>query len=412
MNNRFLVLLVFFLQLMGCSKKNDVDRTESTLFSISNTQSSEVKTDVVFIHGVDGDYKSTWYPNQQPANYWPEWLGENKSIAVWSLNYPISTTLWNGSTMPLIDRARNVLGLLTAKGFHKTDRPLVFVAHSFGGLVVKQMLSTAETSPNTDWQSIGARTKGIVFVATPNTGSNVASFLEFCAGKLTTVTVKELAKSEPRLLELNRWYLRKAPMRGIKTLSFCETKRLLNWKVLVVPEDSADPNIAGSEIVPLDADHISICKPQSRESQIVLLTEQFITALFSPEGPTQKPEPPVTNESYPNEAEITAKPVFPAKDVVLEIMNETNENIELWLFDCGRHHDKMLGNWRMYPLPIGAEAKTFENAFHTDSRGWFGVFVRGGNTWSQCLRITNLFASRSPRIKVKGQNGEFSIEIQ
>ena len=54
--------------------------------------------------------------------------------------------------MPLTDRAKNVLLALQLKGIG--ERPLFFVTHSMGGLLVKQLLHTANDSTNPRWRAI------------------------------------------------------------------------------------------------------------------------------------------------------------------------------------------------------------------------------------------------------------------
>jgi hypothetical protein len=60
----------------------------------------------------------------------------------------------------------------------QNTRPLIFVAHSFGGLVVKAALS--EEASHSDEGALSCRTVGIVFVSTPHRGdsSGVRSFLQ------------------------------------------------------------------------------------------------------------------------------------------------------------------------------------------------------------------------------------------
>lgn len=85
----------------------------SELIPILGTRAPDRRGDVVFIHGLNGDPRATWQPEEQPDRFWPNWLGEDiASIGVWSLGYSVSSFGWKGSTMPLADRAVNALVLL------------------------------------------------------------------------------------------------------------------------------------------------------------------------------------------------------------------------------------------------------------------------------------------------------------
>jgi len=90
----------------------------------------------------------------------------------------------------LRDCARRLLRCLVLDRSHgrqsrmcstRRKRPLVFIGHSFGGLVIKQALvfankiGTHETDYE-DFQSIVKATAGIVFLGTPHRGSNFAEW--------------------------------------------------------------------------------------------------------------------------------------------------------------------------------------------------------------------------------------------
>jgi hypothetical protein len=259
--------------------------------------------DVIFVHGLDGDARTTWHPKDNPQAFWPAWLGEDvPTVGVWSLGYAISASAWKGHAMPLADRASNVLDLLDLDGIGR--RPIVFVCHSLGGLLVKQALRSAGDFGNPAWKAIAAQTRAIVFLSTPHSGADLASWVQYVGTLLrTTVSVEELEAHHPRLRELNHWYRNHVADFDLKTVVYCEKRPVAG--ILVVDETTADPGIVGVIPVPVDEDHVSICKPASKDSQIYRrvkrLVEDIVTQSRQPApqrstgnagADSQPPQPP------------------------------------------------------------------------------------------------------------------------
>ncbi|WAN68689.1 hypothetical protein BJP36_40705 [Moorena producens JHB] len=78
------------------------------LIEISSHQDSFAKADVVFVHGLGGDARSTWHPKgkRDDDEFWPVWLGNDQlGLNIWSFGYNAEATNWkNNSSMPLFDR--------------------------------------------------------------------------------------------------------------------------------------------------------------------------------------------------------------------------------------------------------------------------------------------------------------------
>ena len=233
---------------------------------ISGCGNSSRIGDVVFVHGLDGDAKSTWHPKNAPSNFFPKWLGEEfPNIGVWSLGYDACSSGWKGGTMPLVDRATNVLARLEAAGIG--HRPLIFIVHSLGGLVVKQLLNHAASYRKSEWEEIALNTKAIMFLATPHSGSDVSTYIQYI-GKIyrASVTVKELESHHPALRNLNLWFRNNCEKLGIRIEVLFEKQP--TYGSLVVNETSADPGIAGVIPIPVDADHRTICKPSGKSDLV------------------------------------------------------------------------------------------------------------------------------------------------
>ena len=47
------------------------------LLKIAGCANASRQADVIFVDGLDGDARTTWYPPEQPTRFWPAWLGED-----------------------------------------------------------------------------------------------------------------------------------------------------------------------------------------------------------------------------------------------------------------------------------------------------------------------------------------------
>lgn len=244
------------------------------LIEIAGCDNPDRWGDVIFVHGLGGHARGTWHPQEKhdDNNFWPAWLGEDlKNVGIWSLGYEVEPFRWKGNSMPLADRATNILDLLDSYGIG--DRPMIFITHSLGGLLVKQMLRNARDYGK--WSAIASQTKGIVFLSTPHSGSDMASWIKHIGGILrTTVSVEELEAHHSRLRELNLLYRNDEQFSQVPMLIYCETRP--TGPILVVNQTSADPGIKGVIPVPMDFDHISICKVADKNSQIYRQIQRFI----------------------------------------------------------------------------------------------------------------------------------------
>jgi hypothetical protein len=219
--------------------------------------------EVLFVHGLGGDLVETWHPEDSPDHFWPKWLADDHpEAAVWTVGYPAEFTKWSGegTGMALPDRAKQALDYLISLGLGRL--PLLFVAHSLGGLLVKQILrASADLAPR--YQKISEMTRGVVFLATPHAGSNLSNFAQGLRLFRPTAAVKDLEAHNPYLQDLSDWYRNNAPKLTISTYAYRENRKLKD-KLWVVDPTSADPGIAGALCIPQDEDHFTIAKPPQK----------------------------------------------------------------------------------------------------------------------------------------------------
>ncbi len=316
---------------------------EPTLFLIgdpnSGAESGEI--DVVFVHGWLGSVNGTWTwegKDNKEEFYWPLelWNDLNTKVCsarVWVLGYnaplreknlpkfarrflnrflpKVEETLRGEQTdiqLSLKQRAEFLCQGLLEGDDRLGDRPIVFVAHSLGGLMVKAMLEREWISRG-DKSRILSQTKAVVFLGTPHSGSSLANLAETLAkgaisgtgmlgmalatslgapmlfpgcsvgNKLAkwilgpSATTKSLKDDNPELFDLMRSYRKIARERSIETLPCFETVRYKG--TIVVSQSSADPGL-GDSVAIMGADHATICKPSSGDSPVYRMVRWVI----------------------------------------------------------------------------------------------------------------------------------------
>ncbi|KAK5453601.1 hypothetical protein LTS15_006787 [Exophiala xenobiotica] len=145
--------------------------------------------------------------------------------------------------------------------------PIIFVAHSMGGLVVKKAFILGQHDEH--YQEIIRAVSAIVFLSTPHRGSNLAEalnrILSVCIGLSPKQFVSEIAINSQTLQEINEQFRNLAP--SVSIVSFFETLKTSIGlsQVMVLQKDSSILGYPGEISKPLDADHHDVCKYTSQQ---------------------------------------------------------------------------------------------------------------------------------------------------
>lgn len=246
------------------------------------------RLNVVFVHGLGGGGYSTWNSGDETElGFWPERLAtECEECAVWTLNYSARSfdlPFRSRERIDLFDRAAWFLDEMVRRDV--TNQPIVFVAHSLGGLVVKQALQFAFGMGSDSWRSVWHQTRAVVFIASPHDGSHLADFAVHAARLAGvprllirfTPILHGLRNDHSTLRYLKGWYRDHSIAAGICTLAFAERREYHN--VIVVDASSANPGIPNQEPRGLPEDHISIAKPASMDSPVYAEVEKLLRTL-------------------------------------------------------------------------------------------------------------------------------------
>ncbi|KLU85305.1 hypothetical protein MAPG_04333 [Magnaporthiopsis poae ATCC 64411] len=169
---------------------------------------TEPSVDIVFVHGFTGHPYHTWRKTgvqglqadvgdvaepprklqrllhrstarESHSVYWPTDLLPNTISDARIMTYGYDTHIRHKlighrpSQNTVHDIASNFLVALEAKRRDAIDKPLIFVAHSLGGIVVKEMLRRSQGhASHSHLRQIASATNGMVFFGTPHSGAD------------------------------------------------------------------------------------------------------------------------------------------------------------------------------------------------------------------------------------------------
>lgn len=125
-------------------------------------------------------------------------------IFTWGYDADVDGLMSSASQNTIHEHANNLLVDLSDLRTTSSDRstPLIFVAHSLGGIIVKEALNLSTSTEGTRWKLIAPAAFGIIFLGTPHKGSKSASMGRI-AYQITTVATRRPNLKLLRGLEKN-----------------------------------------------------------------------------------------------------------------------------------------------------------------------------------------------------------------
>jgi hypothetical protein len=247
------------------------------LFPAHDGERPDRRADVVFVHGLDGNAYTTWcYNRTKLFNSWPFWLADEFGEAgVWLLSYPAASSHWSTGALEGLSDLASITKWTVGKLRDKVgQRPLIFVTHSLGGLLVKAVVQWASANPTGWGEALTDSVRGVTFLATPHRGADLAALANrFKKLYRTMPIVDTLLRNQQIMSDLQqsfRSFAARHPDR-IRITAYYET-RPTGWgmfRSLVVDRDSADPEVKGAEVKAAEAtDHRSICKCAEKRGDV------------------------------------------------------------------------------------------------------------------------------------------------
>ncbi|KAI0438650.1 hypothetical protein F4803DRAFT_554835 [Xylaria telfairii] len=248
----------------------------------------DAKVDIILVHGLNGEPQKTWTAKNGvfwPSDLLPVSLREARAnVLVYGYNADVYSKKHgsNPSDNFIYMHAQTLVTSLThyRKDELTSSNPIIWVCHSLGGILVKRALlysNDLRTSQHEDYRSLYVSTYGMVFLGTPHTGSDIASWgtvLQAMSDAVVprsffqseSVLLKTLKRDNETLQNINNHFL--DIYQRFKILMAHENHKtdLKGTKMLVVDATSAGPQLPGVTYYAIEATHSGMCKFDSKNA--------------------------------------------------------------------------------------------------------------------------------------------------
>ncbi|KAI9761363.1 MAG: hypothetical protein M1840_001959 [Geoglossum simile] len=176
---------------------------------------------IIFVHGLNGHREKSWRANHA-TDPWPRTLlpAEIPNARILTFGHPAYVANWRGvvSQNRIGDHAINLLNAIATyrEDDETNDRPIIFVAHSLGGLICEdvsfassnsspyeansrafQALVSSQQRPDRHLRKIVESTRGIIFLGTPHRGSGLSRWARMLAKAISLIK-----QTNPQILQV------------------------------------------------------------------------------------------------------------------------------------------------------------------------------------------------------------------
>ncbi|KAI0834641.1 hypothetical protein F5Y06DRAFT_278520 [Hypoxylon sp. FL0890] len=263
-------------ELASGAQASDTELTDGigALELFDNCRGPAEGVDLVFVHGLRGSRVKTW---SQGDACWPrDFLKddmENARGITWGYDANIANAFSFASQESIFGHAEALL--IDLSNWRKNiTRPIIFICHSLGGLVVEKALVKSFMERDTPkilrLGLIHDNTLGVVFMGTPHRGSSVEETYGELAVKVAYGALRQpnrqllqTLKRDSHILE----DLRTSFMTASKDLHIvCIREEVPTGAGLIVPEASASLDGANVTRGSIRANHMDMVKFRSKDA--------------------------------------------------------------------------------------------------------------------------------------------------
>ncbi|GAB1314721.1 hypothetical protein MFIFM68171_04931 [Madurella fahalii] len=250
-----------------------ISEFDEGLHVVHDDPANPAVVDIVFIHGITGSPFRSWAkdPDQPP---WIETLlpAQIPRARILTFGYHAHVSgVGSGVILSLRNFAESLIYDLAQDSQRKRDhsRPLIFVCHSMGGLVLQKALILANEDPNERRKAMFRCTHGIAFFGTPMRGTDLAGLanalraLFSIAGDTNRrlMSVFDRSSEELRTIQMSfRRLLRLPRPNGLKDLNIVCFFEAVTMYPLGLIVDEASATLEDYPQRPITADHINMVR--------------------------------------------------------------------------------------------------------------------------------------------------------
>lgn len=250
---------------------------------------SRPTANIIFVHGLGGHSSNTWSHNHDPDFFWPQlWLPKDPKLhraRLFTYGYD-SQIMGPKSVANITDFAKALLFDMRhnkCNGDHSlslSEAPIIFVAHSMGGLVVKKAFILAQDDEHC--KTLVKSMAAIIFFSTPHRGSDLANTLDLILMLMfqhTRQFVKDLAPQSSVIEDINEQFRHVA--KKLSIISFHETyaTSIAGNSKMIVTKDSALLGYGNEESRGLPADHHTVCKFENDSDPSYIIVRDVLKGL-------------------------------------------------------------------------------------------------------------------------------------
>lgn len=252
--------------------------------------------DIIAVTGLAGHAFGSWRSRQTGQMWLRDWLPKAVPTAR-ILTYGYDTTLIGGqSNASVLEFATRLLeAIKTVRSGSAAQRPLVFIGHSLGGLIIKQLLVAAKAGGRDD-RNIVNSCYGLMLFAVPSRGLDNVVLKSLVKGQPNEALVRDLGPDSRFLGVLHESFRRDFLFQDSQIVCIHETRptptveihdgslRRTGPKVMMVERSSAIHHAnheREEDILSIDADYFDIVKFSSSNVDPYKMVEHRIQLMVT-----------------------------------------------------------------------------------------------------------------------------------